>query len=128
MHTTGAFYFKPNGEMVNQALPNLEELKAVVDEAHRRGLFVATHSYGGDGLKWAIEAGVDDIQHAVAADDADIKALHQRNLPVTATILDMRQDEPADLKKFAPYSRWRLAPVTWKRMMVAGIRLGYGSG
>ena len=50
MHTTGAFYFKPNGEMVNQALPNLEELKAVVDEAHRRGLFVATHSYGGDGL------------------------------------------------------------------------------
>ena len=35
MHTTGAFYFKPNGEMVNQALPNLEELKAVVDEAHR---------------------------------------------------------------------------------------------
>src|ERR1039458_3236658 len=67
IHTTGAFYFKPNGEMVNQALPSLEELKAVVDEAHRRGMFVASHTYGGDGLKWAIEAGVDDIQHATAA-------------------------------------------------------------
>src|ERR1035441_226388 len=51
IHTTGAFYFKPNGEMVNQALPSLEELKAVVDEAHRRGMFVASHTYGGDGLK-----------------------------------------------------------------------------
>lgn len=56
IHTTGPFYFKLNGEMVNQALPSLEELKAVVDEARHRGMFVATHTYGGDGLRWAIEA------------------------------------------------------------------------
>jgi imidazolonepropionase-like amidohydrolase len=128
MHTTGPFYFKPNGEMVNQALPSLEELKAVVDEAHRRGMFVATHTYGGDGLKWAIDAGVDDIQHAVAADDADIKMLVQKNLPVTSTILDLRQDEPGDLKRWAPYSRWRLMKQTWKKMLDAGVRLGFGSG
>ncbi|PYR97032.1 MAG: hypothetical protein DMG16_26040 [Acidobacteria bacterium] len=126
--TTGMFSFKPNGEMVNEPVATLEELKAAVDEAHRHGMFVATHSYGGPGLKWAIEAGVDDIQHALSADDADIKALKQKNLPVTATILDLRQDEPGDLKKFAPYSKWRLAPQTWKKMMAAGIRLGYGSG
>src|SRR5882672_10861577 len=126
--TTGRFYFKPNGEMVNQALPSLEELKAVVDEAHRRGMFVASHTYGGDGLKWAIEAGVDDIQHALAADDGDIKVLKQKNLPVTATTLDHRQDEPGDLKRFGQFSRWRLQPKTWKKMMDAGIRLGFGSG
>jgi len=128
MHTTGAFYFKPNGEMVNQALPSLEEIKAVVDEARRRGMFVATHTYGGDGLKWAIEAGVDDIQHATAADDADIRMLVQKNLPVTSTILDHRQDEPGDLKLWAPYSRWRLMEKTWKKMLAAGVRLGFGSG
>ncbi len=71
--STGRFYFKANGEMMNEALPSLEEIKAAVDEAHRRGMWVATHTYGGDGLKWAIEAGVDNIQHALAADDADIK-------------------------------------------------------
>ena len=128
IHTTGAFYFKPNGEMVNQALPSLEELKAVVDEAHRRGMFVASHTYGGDGLKWAIEAGVDDIQHATAATDEDIKMILQKNLPVTSTILDHRQDEPGDLKQWAPYSRWRLVEQTWKKMLKAGVRLGYGSG
>jgi imidazolonepropionase-like amidohydrolase len=128
IHTTGPFYFKPNGEMVNQALPSLEELKAVVDEAHRRGMFVASHTYGGDGLKWAIESGLDDIQHAIAPDDSDIKMLIQKNLPVTSTILDLRQDEPGDLKQWAPYSRFRLMEQTWKKMLAAGVRLGYGSG
>jgi imidazolonepropionase-like amidohydrolase len=128
IHTTGVFYFKPNGEMVNQALPSLEELRAVVDEAHRRGMFVASHTYGGDGLKWAIEAGVDDIQHATAATDEDIKMILQKNLPITSTILDMRQDEPGDLKQWAPYSRYRLMEKTWKKMLAAGVKLGYGSG
>jgi imidazolonepropionase-like amidohydrolase len=128
IHTTGPFYFKSNGEMVTQALPSLEELKAVVDEANRRGMFVASHTYGGDGLKWAIEAGVTDIQHAVAADDADIKMLLQKNLPVTSTILDLRQDEPGDLKQWAPHSRFRLMEQTWKKMLTAGVTLGYGSG
>jgi imidazolonepropionase-like amidohydrolase len=128
IHTTGDFYFQPNGEMVNQALPSLEELKAVVDEAHRRGMFVASHTYGGDGLRWAIEAGVDDIQHAIAATDGDIQMILQKDLPVTSTILDLRQDEPGDLRRWDPYSRFRLMEQTWKKMLRAGVRLGYGSG
>jgi imidazolonepropionase-like amidohydrolase len=126
--STGRFYFKPTGEMVNEALPNLEELKAAVDEAHRRGMWVATHTYGGDGLKWAIEAGVDNIQHALAASDAEIKMFVQKNIPITSTILDQRQDEPGDLSKWAPYSRWRRMQETWKKMLAAGVRLGFGSG
>jgi imidazolonepropionase-like amidohydrolase len=114
--------------MVNQALPSLEELRAVVDEAHRRGMFIASHTYGGDGLRWAIEAGIDDIQHAVAATDEEIRMLVQRNLPITSTILDLRQDEPGDLKQWAPYSRYRLMEQTWKKMLKAGVKLGYGSG
>jgi imidazolonepropionase-like amidohydrolase len=128
IHTTGAFYFRPNGEMVNRALPSLDELKAVVDEAHRRGMFVASHTYGGDGLKWAIEAGVDDIQHAIAATDEDIERIVLKRLPITSTILDLRQDEPGDLKQWAPYSRFRLMEQTWKKMLKAGVKLGYGSG
>jgi imidazolonepropionase-like amidohydrolase len=128
IHTTGPFYFKLNGEMVNQPLPTREEMKALVDEAHRRGLFVATHSYGGEGLKADIELGVDDIQHATAADEEDIRMLAQKRLPVTTTILDHRQDEPGDLKKWAPYSRYRLVEQTWKKMLAAGVRLGFGSG
>ena len=128
IHTTGPFYFKPNGEMVNQALPSLEELSAVVDEAHRRGMFVVSHTYGGNGLKWAIQSGVDDIQHAIAATDEEIQMFIQKNLSITSTILDLRQDEPGDLKQWAPYSRYRLMEQTWKKMLKAGVKLGFGSG
>jgi imidazolonepropionase-like amidohydrolase len=128
IHTTGPFYFKPNGEMVNQALFSLEELKVLVDEAHRRGLFVASHTYGGDGLKWAVQAGVDDIQHAVAADENDIKGFVQNKIPITSTVLDQRQDEPGDLQKWSTFSRWRLQETTWKQMLAAGVILGFGSG
>jgi imidazolonepropionase-like amidohydrolase len=126
--STGRFYFKPNGEMVNEPLPNLEEMRAAVDEAHRRGMWVATHTYGGDGLKWAIESGVDNIQHAIAAGDEDIRMFVEKKIAITSTILDQRQDEPGDLQKWAPYSRWRLMRVTWKKMMDAGVTLGFGSG
>jgi imidazolonepropionase-like amidohydrolase len=126
--TTGPFHFKSTGEMVNTALPNLEELKALVSEAHRYNLFVASHTYGGDGLKWAVQAGIDDIQHAMGADENDIKGFVQNKIPITATILDQRQDEPGDLAKYAPYSRWRLQQQTWKNMMTAGVILGFGSG
>ena len=110
------------GKMSNTAVVSFDELKAAVDEAHKNGMFVATHSFGGSaGLKDAIAAGVDDIQHATAADDDDIKALVAKHLPVTSTILDLRQDEPADLIKSAPFSKFREMQKTWVKMMKAGV-------
>jgi len=138
LHAHGAMHAKivPNttyswdkqGKMSNTNVVSLEELKAAVEEAHKNGMFVATHSYGGPGLKYAIEAGVDDIQHGTAADDDDIKALVAKHLPVTSTILDLRQDEPADLVKSAPFSKFREMQKTWVKMMKAGVTLGFGSG
>jgi imidazolonepropionase-like amidohydrolase len=40
------------------------EMAAIVDEAHRHGLVVAAHAHGTDGIKTAIKAGVDSIEHA----------------------------------------------------------------
>ena len=128
IHTTGPFYFDKDGKMYNQPLPTREELAAVIDEAHRRGMWVASHTYGGEGLKMAIDLGLDNIQHATAASDDDIREIVQKHLPITTTILDHRQDEPEDLKQWAPYSRWRLVEVTWKKMLAAGVVLGWGSG
>jgi len=128
IHTTGTFYFDKDGKMYNQPLPTREELAAVIDEAHRRGMWVASHTYGGEGLKMAIDLGLDNIQHATAASDDDIREIVQKHLPITTTILDHRQDEPDDLKQWAPYSRWRLVEVTWKKMLAAGVILGWGSG
>jgi imidazolonepropionase-like amidohydrolase len=48
---------------------SLEEMKAIVDEAHMLGLKVAVHAHGTSGIKDALRAGVDTIEHASLADE-----------------------------------------------------------
>ena len=47
----------------------LDELEALVDEAHKRGRRVMCHALGGPGLRAAIEAGVDSIEHGSYLDE-----------------------------------------------------------
>jgi imidazolonepropionase-like amidohydrolase len=51
----------------------LEELKAAVDEAHTAGRKIASHAHGAEGIRRAILAGVDSVEHASLADDEDIR-------------------------------------------------------
>ena len=56
----------------------LDEMKAVVEEAHMANLRVAAHAHGAAGIKDAIRAGVDTIEHASLIDDEGIKLAKQR--------------------------------------------------
>ncbi len=56
---------------------DLAEMKAIVDEAHMLGLKVAVHAHGTSGIKDAIRAGVDTIEHASLADDEAIALAKQ---------------------------------------------------
>ncbi len=51
----------------------MEEMKALVDEAHTLGLKVAAHAHGTRGIKTAIRAGVDSVEHASILDDEAIE-------------------------------------------------------
>jgi imidazolonepropionase-like amidohydrolase len=56
-----------------------EELRTVVDEAHRAGLRVAAHAHGDDGIRAAIEAGIDCIEHGSLMSDETIDLLIERD-------------------------------------------------
>jgi imidazolonepropionase-like amidohydrolase len=73
---TGGVFSKTDNVGAQQY--SLEEMKAIVDEAHRLELKVAVHAHGTSGIKDAIRAGVDTIEHASLADDEAIALAKQR--------------------------------------------------
>lgn len=68
---TGGVFSK--GTQVGQRQYTLEEMKAVVDEAHTHGRKVAAHAHGTEGIQFAIRAGVDSIEHASFLDKETIR-------------------------------------------------------
>ena len=64
----------------------LEEMKAIVGEAHRLGRKVAAHAHGGDGIKLAVLAGVDSIEHGSYIDDEGIKLMKEHKTWLVPTV------------------------------------------
>jgi imidazolonepropionase-like amidohydrolase len=73
--------FSRNTEPGQQQLSETE-LRAIADEAHQWGLRVASHAHGASGIKAAIRAGIDTIEHASLVDDEGIKLAVARKQPV----------------------------------------------
>jgi imidazolonepropionase-like amidohydrolase len=71
----------------------LEELKAIVADAHRLGRKVAAHAHGAQGILWATQAGVDSIEHGSYMNDEDIAAMkaHGTYFVPTAYLVDWIQ-------------------------------------
>ncbi|MFC6785217.1 amidohydrolase family protein [Halobaculum halobium] len=62
------------------------EVEAIVDEAHRRGLHTATHAHGTDGVKAAVAAGVDTVEHGTLLDDEAIDMLVSEDVTLVPTL------------------------------------------
>ena len=58
---------------VNAKQFTYEEMKAIVDEAHNHGMRVAAHAHGLDGIRTALKAGVDSIEHSSFIDEEAIQ-------------------------------------------------------
>lgn len=64
----------------------LEELKAIVADAHRLGRKVAAHAHGAEGIRWASMAGVDSIEHGSYIDDAAIAEMKKNGTYLVPTL------------------------------------------
>jgi len=73
--------FSRNTEPGQQQLSE-GELRAIAEEAHQWGLRVAAHAHGAAGIKAAVRAGIDTIEHASLVDDEGIRLAAARKEPV----------------------------------------------
>jgi len=72
----------------------LEEMQAIVADAHRLGRKVAAHAHGAQGILWATEAGVDSIEHGSYINDECIAAMKQHGtyFVPTAYLIDWMKE------------------------------------
>ncbi len=121
--------WKADATLVNSPSLTYEEVEAIVDEAHRLGLKVACHTYGGEGMDSCINAGVDAPNHLLELDQKGIKVLLEKKLSYVPTVDDLIALEAPDLRDTGGRnSRLKLLEQAFRRAVAAGVTIVFGSG
>ncbi|HKS81611.1 MAG TPA: amidohydrolase family protein [Candidatus Acidoferrales bacterium] len=128
IYGTHKFYFS-NGKLVSIPTFTLDEVKVIVNEAHREGRKVACHAYGGEGLHNCIDGGVDSIEHGLDMDEAAIQKMVANGIWYVPTLYvyegdTRREDEGAS---GGTVSRASVHEVSFRKALAAGVKIAFGT-
>jgi imidazolonepropionase-like amidohydrolase len=122
------------GDDPNASQYTLEEMKAIVADAHRLGRKVAAHAHGAEGVRWASEAGVDSIEHGHLMDDAAVATLKKNGTYLVPTLFlgeyMLAHLEQSDVPE---YSKQKMRDVAGamqknvKKAFDAGVKVAFGT-
>jgi imidazolonepropionase-like amidohydrolase len=109
----------------------LEEMRAIVADAHRLGRKVAAHAHGAQGILWASEAGVDSIEHGTYMNDEDISMMKAKGtyFVPTAYLVDW-VNKNAHLPAFYEKKMHDVSAVekaNAKHAIAAGVKVAMGT-
>ena len=102
----------------------LEEMQAIVADAHRLGRKVAAHAHGAQGILWASEAGVDSIEHGSYINDAAIAVMKKNGTYLAPTLY--LEDWVIQYGHLPPFSQQKMRDVS--AVAKKNIRHAYESG
>jgi imidazolonepropionase-like amidohydrolase len=129
---TGGVFSK--GDDPNASQYTLEEMKAIVADAHRLGRKVAAHAHGAEGVRWASEAGVDSIEHGHLMDDAAIATLKKNGTYLVPTLfITEYMQQNLDRSDVPEYSKQKMRSIDTaaqqnvKKAFDAGVKVAFGT-
>jgi imidazolonepropionase-like amidohydrolase len=109
----------------------LEEMQAIVADAHRLGRKVAAHAHGAQGILWATEAGVDSIEHGSYINDEGIAAMKKHGTYLVPTLY--LEDWMLESGHLPPFYHQKMVDVSAvakgniKRAIQAGVKIALGT-
>ena len=129
VYMTHRSWVDSQGKLVSQPTLTVEELKAIVDEAHGWGRKVACHAYGGIGLRRALDGGCDSIEHGLELDDAAIAQMVKQGTWLCPTMSVYYREWSPENTPAGKRDRARAAvhgpslQKAWK----AGVKIAFGT-
>jgi imidazolonepropionase-like amidohydrolase len=129
VYMTHRSWVDKEGHLVSQPTLTVEELKAVVDEAHGQQKKVACHAYSGIGLHRALDGGCDSIEHGLSLDDAAIAQMLKQGTWLVPTLgvyyMDWSPENTDDGKR--DRARANEHEVSFKKALKAGVKIAFGT-
>ena len=126
---TGGVLSKGDNPQASQY--TLEEMQAIVADAHRLGRKVAAHAHGAQGILWATEAGVDSIEHGSYINDEAIAEMKKRGTYLVPTLY--LEDWMLEKGNLPPFYHQKMldtiavAKGNIKHAMQAGVKIALGT-
>jgi imidazolonepropionase-like amidohydrolase len=122
------FHFTSDGKLVSPPTFTVEEVNAIVDEAHKKERKISCHAFAGEGLRNCLNAGVESIEHGADLDDGDIKLMVQKGIYLVPTLYHYQLDREHDMKKYAGHSVADVSERSFRKAVAAGVKVAFGSG
>src|SRR6266436_6857677 len=129
VYMTHRSWVDEQGALVSQPTLTVEELKAIVDEAHGWRRKVACHAYNGPGLQRALDGGCASIEHGLDTSDTQIAQMIKQGTWLVPTLSAYYYDhDPADTAT-GKRDRKRVAVhgVSFQKALRAGVRIAFGT-
>jgi imidazolonepropionase-like amidohydrolase len=129
VYMTHRSWLDRQGRLVSQPTLTVEELKAIVDEAHGWKKKVACHAYNGVGLQRGLDGGCDSIEHGLEMTDAQIEQMGRQGTWYCPTISVYYsdwapEDTPAGKRDRA---RALVHETTFRKALKARLKIVYGT-
>ena len=129
VYMTHRSWIGKNGELVSQPTLTVDELRAIVDEAHGWGKRVACHAYGGIGMQRALDGGCDSIEHGLMLTDAQVAQMIKQGTWLCPTLnIYYTEWAPADTPQ-GQRDRKRASEheTSFRRALAAGVKIAFGT-
>jgi imidazolonepropionase-like amidohydrolase len=129
VYSDRSYFVRPDGVLDDIPTFTLDELHAIVDEAHRQHHKVASHAMALNGVHNSVEAGVDSIEHGNYIAEADLKTMAQKGIFYVPTIYV--GEYVAQGRAAAGAKVWlemlKIHEDTFRRAMNAGVKIAFGT-
>src|SRR5438270_8915967 len=129
VYSDRSYFVREDGVLDDIPTFTLDELRAIVDEAHRQRHKVASHAMALNGVHNSVEAGVDSIEHGNYISDEDLKTMEARGIFYVPTIFVGEYVAQGRAAEGAPV--WvkmiQIHEDTFRRAMKAGVKIAFGT-